>query len=51
MTGCYPNRIGFAYALNPGSPYGISEQEETVAELLRDKGICYGYLRQVASGR
>ena len=38
MTGCYPNRIGFAYALNPGSPYGISEQEETVAELLRDKG-------------
>lgn len=38
MTGCYPNRIGFAYALNPGSPYGINEQEETVAELLRDKG-------------
>lgn len=27
MTGCYPNRIGFAYALNPGSPYGINEQE------------------------
>ena len=39
MTGCYPNRIGFAYALNPGSPYGINEQEETVAELLRDKGL------------
>ena len=38
MTGCYPNRIGFAYALNPGSPYGISAEEETVAELLRDKG-------------
>lgn len=39
MTGCYPNRIGFAYALNPGSPYGISAEEETVAELLRDKGM------------
>lgn len=22
MTGCYPNRIGFAYALNPGSLMG-----------------------------
>lgn len=38
MTGCYPNRIGFAYALNPHSPYGINEKEETIAELLRDKG-------------
>lgn len=23
-TGCYPNRIGFAYATNPNSPMGIS---------------------------
>lgn len=38
MTGCYPNRIGFAYALNPNSPKGISENEETIAELLRAKG-------------
>ena len=38
MTGCYPNRIGLAYALNPHSPYGINEKEETIAELLRDKG-------------
>ena len=38
LTGCYPNRIGFAFALNPESPVGISGQEETIAELLRDKG-------------
>lgn len=38
MTGCYPNRIGFAYALSPNSPYGINDKEETVAELLHDKG-------------
>lgn len=38
MTGCYPNRIGFAYAPNPASPMGISDKEETIAELLKDKG-------------
>lgn len=38
MTGCYPNRIGFAYAPNPNCPYGINPEEETMAELLRDKG-------------
>lgn len=38
MTGCYPNRIGFAYAPNPGCPTGISDKEETMAELLRDRG-------------
>lgn len=38
MTGCYPNRIGFAYAPNPDSPTGISDKEETIAELLKEKG-------------
>ena len=38
MTGCYPNRIGFAYAPNPNSPTGISDKEETIAELLKTKG-------------
>lgn len=38
MTGCYPNRIGFAYAPNPNSPTGISEKEETIAELLKERG-------------
>lgn len=38
MTGCYPNRIGFAYAPNPNAPIGIHENEETIAELLKAKG-------------
>lgn len=38
MTGCYPNRIGFAYAPNPNSKIGISDKEETIAELLKTKG-------------
>lgn len=35
LTGCYPNRIGFAHAPNPGCPYGISDKEETIAEVLK----------------
>ena len=38
MTGCYPNRIGFAYALNPNCQMGINAEEETMAELLKDQG-------------
>ncbi|MGM9802917.1 MAG: sulfatase [Muribaculaceae bacterium] len=38
LTGCYPNRIGFAYAPNPGCPTGINAQEQTLAELLKDNG-------------
>lgn len=38
MTGCYPNRIGFAYAPNPNAKTGISDKEETIAELLKAKG-------------
>lgn len=37
LTGCYPNRIGFAYAPNPNSPTGISDKEETIAEVLKKK--------------
>ena len=29
LTGCYPNRIGFAGAPGPGSDYGISPDEMT----------------------
>ncbi|MCD8072797.1 MAG: sulfatase, partial [Alistipes sp.] len=35
LTGCYPNRIGFAYAPNPGSLTGISDREETLADVLK----------------
>lgn len=38
LTGCYPNRVGFAGALGPSSPIGISEEEETIAEVLKEKG-------------
>lgn len=38
LTGCYPNRIGFAGALGPTSEVGISNEEVTIAELLKTKG-------------
>lgn len=38
LTGCYPNRVGFAGALGPTSPIGISDDEETIAEMLKKKG-------------
>lgn len=38
LTGCYPNRVGFAGALGPGSEIGISDEEETIAEILKKKG-------------
>ena len=37
MTGCYPNRVGFASALGPRSNIGINAQEETIAEVLKKK--------------
>lgn len=37
MTGCYPNRIGFAYAPNPNSPMGIHTDETTIAEMLKQR--------------
>lgn len=38
LTGCYPNRIGFAGAPGPGSKYGIHPEEMTMGELLKQKG-------------
>lgn len=41
LTGCYPNRLGFAGALNPGAPVGLDPGERTIASLLREKGyVC-----------
>lgn len=37
LTGCYPNRIGFAGAPGPDSDYGINPEEMTMAELLKQK--------------
>ncbi len=37
LTGCYPNRIGFSGALFPGAKVGISSEEMTIADLLKQK--------------
>lgn len=38
LTGCYPNRIGFAGAPGPGSDYGIHPDEMTLGELVKQQG-------------
>jgi len=38
MTGCYSNRVGIFGALFPGAKIGLNEEEETIAELLREQG-------------
>ncbi len=38
LTGCYPNRIGIHGALGPRSKVGISSDEMTLAELVKQKG-------------
>lgn len=38
LTGCYPNRIGFHDAFMPHSKIGLSDKEETIADMLRKKG-------------
>jgi len=38
MTGCYSNRVSILGALFPGSATGLAESEETIAELLRERG-------------
>jgi arylsulfatase len=38
LTGCYPNRVGFAGAIDHSSKMGISSEEETIAQVLKKKG-------------
>jgi arylsulfatase len=38
LTGCYPNRIGMAGALNHTSPTGIHGDERLLSELLKERG-------------
>jgi arylsulfatase A len=42
MTGCYPNRIGISGALGPAAKIGISDEEVTLAEIVkqRDYATC-----------
>jgi arylsulfatase A-like enzyme len=38
LTGCYPNRIGIHGALGPRAKVGISDDEMTLAQLVKRKG-------------
>jgi arylsulfatase len=38
LTGCYPNRVGLVDAIGPGSLIGISDKEETIAQMLKKNG-------------
>ncbi|PYK62109.1 MAG: arylsulfatase [Verrucomicrobia bacterium] len=38
LTGCYPNRVGLLGALGPHSKIGISDQELTIAQVLKTRG-------------
>lgn len=38
LTGCYPSRIGIMGALGPNSKVGISSNEVTIAEIVKQRG-------------
>ncbi len=42
LTGCYSNRVDIHYALMPDSKKGLSTQETTIAEMLKEKGYKTG---------
>jgi arylsulfatase A-like enzyme len=42
MTGCYSNRVSLFGALKPNSPVGISDREETIAQVLKRGGYATG---------
>jgi len=42
LTGCYANRVSILGALFPASKYALSHDEQTIAELLKDKGYATG---------
>ncbi|TDE17766.1 sulfatase family protein [Dyadobacter psychrotolerans] len=42
LTGCYPNRVGISGALGPQSHTGLSQSEETIAEVVKAQGYATG---------
>ncbi|MCY7356971.1 MAG: sulfatase-like hydrolase/transferase [Rudanella sp.] len=42
LTGCYPNRLSLSGALMPWATNGLHPDEETLAELLRERGYATG---------
>ena len=43
-TGCYASRVGVIGALAPWSKVGLADEEETLAELLREQGYRTAFL-------
>ncbi|MFV0605953.1 MAG: sulfatase [Niabella sp.] len=44
MTGCYPTRISFHGALSDSSPFALNPEEQTLGEILQDKGYTTGII-------
>lgn len=42
LTGCYPNRLGISGALFPGAKTGLSPDEMTIAEMLKQQNYATG---------
>jgi len=42
LTGCYPNRVSVLHALMPWAENGISDNEETLAQVLKKRGYTCG---------
>ncbi|HLA38743.1 MAG TPA: sulfatase [Candidatus Glassbacteria bacterium] len=42
LTGCYPERVSILGALGPHSPVGISDEEVTIAQMLKTQGYATG---------
>jgi len=45
MTGCYPQRVSLPHVLGPNANIGISDSEQTIAQVLKPLGYataCYG---------
>ncbi len=42
LTGCYPERVSVRGAYFPGSRKGLNPEEETIAELLKQRGYATG---------
>lgn len=38
LTGCYPNRVGILGALGPNARHGISDEEMTLAQVVKQRG-------------
>src|SRR6185503_12597495 len=38
LTGCYAKRVSLPHVIGPASPVGLSSEERTIAELLKQQG-------------